>query len=861
MRHRIATGSLALAGAVLCGLASGAPGAAAPPRGPFDDAVRPFLSRHCFDCHGEDVQKRGLRLDTLDRDLRNAATFDTWVKVHDMIRSGEMPPKKKKRPPEADRKAALASLERALREADLDRRRTDGRTVLRRLNRTEYENALRDLLARPHLRVRHMLPEDNEADGFDTVGEALRISYVHMNRYLETAKAALDEAAWLAPAPARYTCRIPFIEIHRFRSTFDRTTVGDEAVILRQPNTAQTPWRIDSVQIPFPGTHRIRIRARAATYRQDRAVPEDDNRAPKGVGKKRNPHGRLGPPERPQIVSVYQGTRLLGSIRLDGRPSTGEIVAHLYAGRSARESDDHRLILHVPTMSDWNPKWKKGPYTGPAVALDWIEVEGPLENDYPVPSTRALFGDLPVVKWTEDSGVLPPPVIGELKHPKRYPKIELPPRSDRYMVASKDPERDARRLLETFLGRAFRRPVPASETERYLAIVRDQLRKKRPFHTALLEGYRAALCSPDFLFTTERPGPLDGPALAARLAAFLWKSIPDDRLRGLAGTGELAKPAVLRAQVERMLGDPRAGRFVEDFTAQWLDLSEINFTQPDRKLYPEYDDFLKESMVAETHATFRKMLREDLPARTAIDADFAIVNGRLAEVYGLEGVEGVELREVALPEGSPRGGFLTQASVLKVTANGTTTSPVVRGAWVLERLLGTPPPPPPPDVPAIEPDTRGTSTIRERLAKHREDPACAGCHSKIDPPGFALESFDVIGGWRERYRSEGEGEKTVLRVRGQPVAYRLGPEVDPSGKTAEGDAFADIHGFKKLLLARERQVARNLVERLAVYATGAKPTFADREVVEAILDGAKGGAYGLRTILHGVVASRLFREK
>jgi len=239
-----------------------------------------------------------------------------------------------------------------------------------------------------------------------------------------------------------------------------------------------------------------------------------------------------------------------------------------------------------------------------------------------------------------------------------------------------------------------------------------------------------------------------------------------------------------------------------------------------------------------------------------------MINGRLAELYEIPDVDGVAIREVSLPEASPRGGLLTQASVLKITANGTTTSPVTRGAWVLDRFLGQPVPPPPPNVAAVEPDLRGTTTIREQLAKHRDNTGCAACHRRIDPPGFALESFDVIGGFRERYRSLGEGDPVKKTFRGnRPVKYKLGLPVDPTGVAPSGEQFADIHGFRKILLEQDAQLAKSLTEKLLVYATGAGIEFADREAVTKILEETKSKHYGLRSLIHAIVQSEVFRRK
>ena len=374
-------------------------------------------------------------------------------------------------------------------------------------------------------------------------------------------------------------------------------------------------------------------------------------------------------------------------------------------------------------------------------------------------------------------------------------------------------------------------------------------------------AFRAVITSPRFLFLEELPGHLDQWALASRLSYFLWSTLPDEELQKLAASGTLSQPAILRGQVERMLASPKAKAFVENFVGQWLDLRQIDFTQPDRKLYPEFDDILKAAMVGETHAFFAQMLHDDASVSNFIHSDFLMLNRCIAEHYKIDGVTGEEFRRVPLSAGSHRGGVLTQASVLKVTANGTFSSPVLRGAWVMRRLLGEPPDPPPADVPAFEPDTRGATSIRQQLAKHRSVASCASCHTHIDPPGFALENFDVIGGWRERYRSEtGESSSDIFRGR-RVWEYRLGPKVDASGELADGRKFQNIDEFKQLLLQREDQVARNLTRNLLTYATGAGIQFADRDVVETILARVKSQGGGLRTLVHEIVQSQSFQSK
>jgi len=335
-------------------------------------------------------------------------------------------------------------------------------------------------------------------------------------------------------------------------------------------------------------------------------------------------------------------------------------------------------------------------------------------------------------------------------------------------------------------------------------------------------------------------------------------------LRELAARNQLQDSTVLRAQTRRLLDDSKSQRFVQAFLDYWLDLRKLNNTSPDSLLYPEsyLDDFLVESAGDETRAFFTELMRKNLPARNIVSSDFAMLNERLATLYGIPGVPGAAIRRVALPADSPRGGILTQASVLKVTGNGTTTSPVLRGVWINERILGKPVPPRPNGVPAVETDTRGATTIREQLAKHRSQAACTSCHALIDPAGFALESFDVVGAFRDRYRALGDGTKeTGFGKGGQPFEFHLALPVDASGTLPDGRSFADVRELKQLLLTDERQIARNLASQLITYSTGAPVRFGDRPSLEQILDQAKASEYGVDALIQAIVQSDLFRSK
>jgi hypothetical protein len=437
------------------------------------------------------------------------------------------------------------------------------------------------------------------------------------------------------------------------------------------------------------------------------------------------------------------------------------------------------------------------------------------------------------------------------------------------LLGNVDPETasedDARKILQRLLPLAFRRPVQSAEAGTYLKLFTLAAANGRSFVSAMRVSLKAILCSPEFLFLNE-PGTsqISQHALAARLSYFLWSSMPDAELTTLANNGSLQQSHVLRKQVERMLKSPKASAFTKNFTGQWLDLRDINFTEPDANLYPEFDELLRISMIKETELFFDEILERDLSLVNFVDSEFTFLNGRLASHYGIDGVEGQAFRKVILPRDSPRGGLLTQASVLKVTANGTYTSPVLRGAWILENILGLPTSPPPDNVGSIEPDIRGATTIREQLAKHRDIESCAACHRKIDPPGFALECFDPIGGFRAEYRTMAQDAKHS-GLKQAPfthawVKYRIGQAVDASGRMPDGQAIKSVRDFRRILAAKPTQLARNLAGKLMTYALGRKTGFSDRPAVEEIVRQTRGQNYGLRSLMHAIVQSPAFQK-
>ncbi len=397
---------------------------------------------------------------------------------------------------------------------------------------------------------------------------------------------------------------------------------------------------------------------------------------------------------------------------------------------------------------------------------------------------------------------------------------------------------------------------------RHLENISRQIDDGGSLKAAFLDEVAALMMSPDFLCVVEQPGKLTDFSLASRLAYFLWNSTPDVEVLDVARHGRLADSNVLRQQTERMLSDPKSQRFVNSFVDQWLGLWGIDNTTPDKDLYPDYDDVLKVSSVLETQASFRRMLDKNLSVRDFVAPDWMLVNERLASQYGLAGVGGFALQEVPRPTDSPFGGVWTQAATMKVTANGTLTSPVKRGVWVAERLLGTPIPPPPPNIEPVDPDTRGAKTLREQLALHSSQGTCKACHAKFDPYGFALESFDVMGAFRTKFReADPEFAKHPPNERPGRNKWREGLPVDCSGTTPTGDAFAGVQQLRQMLAKNPEQLARGVTRHLITFATAAPATHLDQRVIEAIVKNSAREKYGLRSLVHGVVQSELFRNK
>ncbi|MEK0446526.1 MAG: hypothetical protein RLZZ399_1847 [Verrucomicrobiota bacterium] len=778
-------------------------------------SVPAFLEEHCTKCHDTDSQKGGLDLTTLLDAPNSPENLHRWEYVFDRVLSAEMPPPKKKQPAESDRQSFLRELREHLIAVCLDQKKTVGRVQSRRLTRAEFERSLQELLA-IQIPLLDGLPEDPLTDGFSTVAKGQQISPNQLSSQLNV----IDEALTLAfqqaiNPPVHWKKNLSWEELRRHvngsvgqaRGPEGRPTQGD--VVSWNTFNNEFYGRMDATKVPADGWYRIRLRALAVN-------PPRGERLSASVFSGKH-------------VSTAPERRWVGAIEAEEQPADFEFTSWMKAGE----------LLRVQVCDDSLPKKRaqRHPQNREAIedldglghagiAVQSVEIERVYPEFSAADTRTALFGEL------------------------SPPAAKQPPAGGGNSPQAATSKRDLETQVLAFANRAFRRPVSKAEIESFVDLAASKLAAGASLNTALQSTYRGLLMSPRFLYLEEAPGALDAHAVASRLSFFLWGGPPDASLRRLADSGKLLETKVLLEQVQRLLDHPNANRFVQLFTNQWLKLGEIDATNPDEKLYPEFDDVLKTAMLEETRHFFADLIRRNRSASNLVDSNHTFLSHRLAKHYGVPPLPEPGVREVPLRPEFHRGGVITHASVLKITANGTTTSPVLRGVWMLERITGQRVPPPPPGTPAIEPDIRGAKTIREQLDKHRSQESCASCHAKIDPPGFALENYDVIGGWREKYRAVNE---KGVRKDGLPV--------DASAVLHDGQQVRNLQEWKKNLLTRPEWIAQNLVHHLATYATGAAPSFADRECIEAIVASAKVSDYGVRSLIEGLVQSPIFLHK
>lgn len=797
----------------------------------FDSHLAPFLKTYCVRCHSGDEAKAERRFDKLDGSIVDDNSLVDYQDILDLLNLGEMPPANEAQPAHEERRRAISWLRQKIDAYHAARQPARKETVLRRLNAREYRNTVRDLLQIELIMFdpTHGFPQDQTTHHLDNVGETLVTSGYLLQRYLDAADQVVAKAMTPVerPEPQTWTFDDNFKQqpeidqVHRRTNKFQHMTLYE----VRGADKHEGAYGLIHefrAGVPVDGIYRIRFQADA----RHRVHQYDDD----FLGTDKTEPQRLGIVPGDATVGDLHHSQpiepLLTQIDLADGTHTYETEIWLDAGMTPRFTYENgpmgvrglwtRVFRQYP---DLLPKLNRRGIVEarqkaiehgrfPQIRIDNIQITGPIYREWPTPGHRALLG----AYWQA-------------------------------AAAGRLSQSDLRDQLQMFLRRAYRRSPTDDEVSRILRVIEMRHTDQRSLVEAYADGVKAAMCSPAFLYLDEQTGEdgmLDDTSLASRLSYFLWASLPDEELLTAAEAGRLRKRPQLRQQTERMLEDARAKDFVEGFLDSWLTLRNLGSTPPDRSSFPAFYHYgLGDAMRRETELFTQHLLTENLSVLNFLDSGFTFVNQALARHYDLPVPEGREFQKVALTD-RRRGGLLGQASVLTVTANGVDTSPVVRGVWLLENILGTPPSPPPPDVEPLDPDIRGAKTIRDQLKKHRNVPSCNDCHRKIDPPGFALENFDPIGGWRSHYS------------RNVPV--------DASGTFPDGQSFEDVREFKTILLSREEQFVRALTEKLLTYASGRTLTAADRPELDRIVKALQTSGYGFRDLIHLVVASRTFQS-
>ena len=725
-----------------------------------------FGEQYCFSCHGAKKQKGDFDFEPFAAKPNVARDRKVWEKVAELLESHEMPPKGKPQPKEVEREAMVKWIDGQLSAGEAGKS-NPGRVTLRRMNREEYKNTIRDLLGVDY--EPSDFPQDETAFGFDTIADVLTIQPLLMERYL----AAGEEIV-------------------------KRVLAGhkEEPPTVWHRGELMDPSNLEWVRPVGGGV--------MAFYREGSAFKVVELRADGDYTLRFRAHGELAGPEAPRLAVSIDGKEVSAfDVKNAGKPVSYDVKASL----------------------------KRGPHK---IAVAYLNNYH--EENHPDPKMR---GDRNVFLAGFD-------VIGPIVE-----KVE--PTASFRRVFSKMPEQGAegkvaRELLGAFASKAFRRPVTAAEMERLGKLVDRALAGKSPFTEAVGVGVQAILCSPTFLFRWEldpdalKPGDvrnLNDYEVASRLSYFLWSSMPDEQLFALAAKGELSKGDTLQREVTRMLGDWRARAFVRNFSSQWLQIRGIDEIEIDPGKFPKFNGKLRDAMREESWMFFDAIVREDRSIYELLDTDFTFVNQKLAELYGLPAVQGEKLQRVTLPAGSPRGGVLGQGSVLLATSMPTRTSPVVRGKWVLEQILGTPPPPPPANVPPLEEtNVDKDAPLRLRLEQHRANADCAVCHDKIDPVGFTLENFDAIGAWRTL-----DGKSRI----------------DASGRLPGGVKVDGLAGLKKLV--KGEKFARAFTQKMMTYAIGRGIERQDKVAVDAVMRQVAAGGYKMSALIHAVVGSDPFLKR
>jgi hypothetical protein len=775
------------------------------------------VGKYCATCHSARLKSGGLTLTPAEAAHPQDAA-ERWEKVITKLTARAMPPVGAPRPSDTEYNGLREFLAAALDRAAAAKPNVGSLPSLHRLSRTEYQNSIRDLLSVDALPKEMdyslLLPPDNASSGFDNVADLLFVSPTAMESYLAAAEKISRLAVGDMKAPE-------MVNIYRVADEMPQTARLDAMPIGTRGGMAFQSY------FPLDAEYRFRVAVSGnAPVQQQLEISIDGERAQLATlaaaasgGRGRGGGGRGGPPA--------GGRGATQPVRPTPNDGDGDPAAQGGGGGRGGRNVDFRIPV------------KAGPHL---VGISFIERNEARDEEVLRPRARSA-GPLPGVATATISGPFNATGPGDTPARKRIFTCHPSNASEETSCAQ--------RILSTLALHAYRRPVEPADTEGLMAFYR-QGSAEGGFETGVQLAINRLLVSPQFLFRIERdpagaaPGgvhPVSNLELASRLSFFLWSSIPDDELLDAAAQGKLSQPVILEAQVKRMLADPRASTLTSSFAEQWLYLRDLDAKKPNEVLFPDFDESLRDAFRKETDLLLEYVIRENRPVLELLSANYTFVNERLAKHYGIPNVHGSEFRRVDLPSGSPRGGLLGQGSILTITAYPNRTSPVNRGKWVLENLLSAPPPPPPPSVPALKTEAADTGkplTMRQAMELHRAAPACAGCHSRMDPIGFAMENFDAIGRWRDR-----DGDSAI----------------DPSGVFADGSRFSGMAGLKKALLNRPEEFVSTVSERLLMFATGRNVQYFDQPAVRSIVHGAADDNYKFASLIQGVVKSAPFQMR
>jgi mono/diheme cytochrome c family protein len=788
----------------------------------FNTAVAPVLAEYCVGCHNAEAKAGGLNLALFQDAASVSANRASWEEVLLRLQSGQMPPKGLPRPATATVAALTRWIEAEFARADKLIKPDPGRVTARRLNRAEYNNTVRDLLG-VDVEPASDFPQDDSAHGFDNIADALSLSPTLLEKYLAAAE-KIARLAVFGPELKPQTFRI--------EPTRPRRSETNPVQITQPPFYTMQDY--DATGVSHPGSYHLTYRFPASGEYHFRVRAD----------------GAKPPGSEPQRLDLYLDGQIVQSFEVPNKvTATNERLPVFMEMRLNVSAGQHELIAAFPRLFEGLPPVFNGPNPSklpqppppdparffPPLAADATpeQIKARAAQLERFRNRKPQFGGMAVAEL-------------EINGPLVYSKGPSAASKRKLFTCERTQPGCDRKLVADLAQRAFRRPVEPAEVDGLLSILTNAQRRGRTFEQAFALVVQTVLVAPDFLYRIEQDRaagaaqPLSPHELASRLSYFLWSSMPDAELLRLADNGLLRRPATQMAQVRRMLRDPKARALAENFAGQWLEIRRLESVQPDRDRFPDFDDYLRVSMLKETELFFQNIVQEDRSILDFISAKYTFLNERLARHYGIKGVSGAAFRKVDLT-GTPRAGILTQASVLTVSSYGNRTSPVLRGKYILENVLGTPPPPPPGNVPPIDESVVGSKlSMRQQLEQHRANPVCASCHARMDPLGFSLENFDAVGAWRTL-----DGKFPI----------------DSTGTLPNGKSFKNAAELLGILQSQRTEFTTSFTEKLLTYALGRGIERYDRAALQQITAKVAAQDYRFSSLVLEIVKSLPFQRR